>query len=84
MEVECEKVVDALDLLSKQSWVDETSIFGNYIHVSVKDDDEGRKNIKKILTDENSIKISRIDKIVPTLEDVFIYLLEKDTKKNAE
>ncbi len=83
LEVECSRVVDALDILSKQSWVDETSIFGNYMHVSVKNENEARKLISKILVDENSISLTRIDKIVPTLEDVFIYLLEKDTKKNV-
>ena len=84
LEVECGRVVDALDILTKEKWVDETSIFGNYIHVSVKEENEGRKLIQKVLADENSINIKRIDKIVPTLEDVFIYLLEKDTKKNAD
>lgn len=84
LEVECEKVVDALDILSKEKWVDETSIFGNYIHVSVKDETEGRKLINKVLSEERSINIKRIDKIVPTLEDVFIYLLEKDVKNNVQ
>jgi ABC-2 type transport system ATP-binding protein len=84
LEVECEKVVDALDILSNEKWVDETSIFGNYIHISVKDESEGRKLISKVLTEERSINIKRIDKIVPTLEDVFIYLLEKDVKNNVQ
>jgi ABC-2 type transport system ATP-binding protein len=83
LEVECEKVVDALDILSKEKWVDETSIFGNYIHISVKDENEGRKQINRVLTEEKSILIKRIDKIVPTLEDVFIYLLEKDVRSNV-
>jgi ABC-2 type transport system ATP-binding protein len=83
LEVECEKVVDALDILSKEKWVDETSIFGNSIHVSVKDETEGRRLINRILAGERSINIKRIDKIVPTLEDVFIYLLEKGIKNNV-
>ncbi|MGD1007381.1 MAG: ABC transporter ATP-binding protein [Ignavibacteriaceae bacterium] len=84
LEVECDKVISALDILTKQSGIDETSIFGNYIHVNVKNENEGRSLIKKVLTEQNSINISRLDKIVPTLEDVFIYLLEKDDKKNVE
>jgi ABC-2 type transport system ATP-binding protein len=84
LEVECERVVDALDVLSKERWVDETSIFGNYIHVSVNDEIMGRKQIEQVLTEERSIHIKRIDKIVPTLEDVFIYLLEKDAKENVQ
>lgn len=84
LEVECDKVVAALDILSNQKGIDETSIFGNYLHINVKDETEGRALIKNVLTVQNSINISRLDKIVPTLEDVFIYLLEKDENKNAE
>ncbi|MHB8579203.1 MAG: ABC transporter ATP-binding protein [Ignavibacteriaceae bacterium] len=83
LEVECDRVVDALEIFSKQDWVKETSIFGNYIHLSVNDELSGKEFIKKT-ADENKINIIRVDKIVPTLEDVFIYLLEKDTNKNAE
>jgi ABC-2 type transport system ATP-binding protein len=84
LEIECDKVITALDILTKQKWIDETSIFGNYIHVNIADESEGRRLIKEVLVDQNSISISRIDKIVPTLEDVFIYLLEKDDNKNVE
>jgi len=80
LEVECENIIESLDLLTKEKRIDETTIFGNYIHVNVKDENEGRRVIEKVLTTDNSIKIKRIDKIVPTLEDVFIYLLEKDGK----
>lgn len=83
LEIECDRVVDALDILSKETWINETSIFGNYIHINVEDESKARSLIRKSLEVENSIKVIRIDKIIPTLEDVFIYLLEKDTKKNV-
>ena len=83
LEVECDRVVDALEIFSKQDWVEETSVFGNYLHLSVRDELSGKELINKI-AGENKINIIRVDKIVPTLEDVFIYLLEKDTNKNAE
>lgn len=76
-EIECDRVVDAMELLEKQNFVDDTSIFGNQIHVIVSEADGNKMAIEKLLG-ENSIKIERIDKIVPTLEDVFIHLLEKD------
>ncbi len=34
-EIECDRVVDAMELLEKQNFVDDTSIFGNQIHVIV-------------------------------------------------
>ncbi len=80
LEVECERVVEALEILEKEDFVDDTSIFGNYIHLSVNEKFNTKKQIENILTANNSIKIIRIDEIVPTLEDVFIHLLEKDKK----
>jgi ABC-2 type transport system ATP-binding protein len=81
LEVECERVVDALEILEKEDFVDETSIFGNNIHIIVNDKYTSDQQIKKILTDTHSIEIKRIDKIVPTLEDVFIHLLDKEYNK---
>ncbi len=80
IEIECERVVDALEILEEQSYVQETSIFGNKIHISVNENSDHESEIKTVLTDKNGIQIKSIGKIVPTLEDVFIHLLEKDKK----
>ena len=77
LEVECDNVVEALDILDKQSFVEDTSIFGNSIHLSVPKDFSDFEMISKLLTSEHSINVSKITKIIPTLEDVFIHLLEK-------
>jgi len=81
LEIECDRVVDAMEFLEKQSFVDETSIFGNNIHIIVNDEYNSDEQIKNILTGQNSIAIKRIDQIVPTLEDVFIHLLDKEYNK---
>ena len=75
-EIECENVINAMELLEKENYVDETSIFGNQIHIIVNENFRDEKQIRNILN-ENSISVKRIDKIVPTLEDVFIHLLER-------
>ncbi len=80
-EIECDKVVDAMNLLSTQNFVDETSIFGNNLHLLVNERFKDQSQITSVLS-ENQIEVKRIDKIIPTLEDVFIHLLEKDNKKN--
>lgn len=76
LEIECEKVVTAMEILEKEDFVDETSIFGNQMHIIVNDKYKNEDQIKNILN-TNSINVVRINKIVPTLEDVFIHLLEK-------
>jgi len=75
-EIESDKVVELMELLEKQNFVSETSIFGNNIHVIV---NKNFSNVLQInnLTNDAGIKINRINKIVPTLEDVFIHLLEE-------
>src|SRR4030066_873373 len=78
LEIESDKVVESMEILEKEKWVGETSIFGNYIHVILNDNSKSEKDIKDILTNKHSIAVHRVDKIIPTLEDVFIHLLEKD------
>ena len=79
LEIECDKTIDALTLLEDSNYFDSTTIFGNYIHVKLKEntrEDEAKAIIHKLLSESN-IKEKRTDKISPTLEDVFITLLEK-------
>ena len=81
-EVKTNNVNEALSLIENEKWAIEVSIFGTSLHVSVEDEIEGEKLIVKILN-ENKVKINGISKIVPSLEDVFIYLLEqKNREKN--
>jgi len=80
LEIECERVVDAMEILEEERFVEEISIFGNNIHLNVNELYKNEKQIKSLLTGKHSIEVSRIAQIVPTLEDVFIHLLEKDKK----
>lgn len=80
LEIECDRVVDAMEILSKENFIEDTSIFGNNIHVSVNEKYLSENQIKDLLDIQNKISVKRIEKITPTLEDVFIYLLEKGKK----
>jgi len=76
LEVECDRVIEALEALQRQAWVLETSVFGTCLHVSVPDEEEGKHQVQRLLSDAG-IPVRRIDRIVPSLEDVFIHLMEK-------
>ena len=78
LEVECDRVVDAMEILQKEKWVIETSIFGAYLHVSIGDEAEGKAKVRHLLG-ANSIKVRRLDRIVPSLEDVFIQRIEQES-----
>lgn len=82
LEIESDRIVDSMEILGNEDWVSETSIFGNYIHIILNDNSKGDADVREVLTNKNAIMVRRVDKIVPTLEDVFIHLLEKD-KSNA-
>ncbi|RMH70317.1 MAG: ABC transporter ATP-binding protein [Gemmatimonadetes bacterium] len=74
LEVECEPLIDALQLLESQTWILETSLFGTYLHLTVEDADLATTKIKKLLS-ENAIKLHRMEPILPSLEDVFIHVV---------
>jgi ABC-2 type transport system ATP-binding protein len=76
LEVATDRAVDALEVLQKEPWVLETSIFGTSLHVSVADETEGRRLIRERLAREGIVP-ERIDRIVPSLEDVFIHKIEE-------
>ncbi|MCZ6775567.1 MAG: ABC transporter ATP-binding protein [Ignavibacteria bacterium] len=72
-------IVEALELIRVRPWALETSVFGTKLHVMVDDEAEGKRLIRKALR-EKDIEIQHIERIVPSLEDVFLYLLEQDQK----
>ena len=82
LEVACSGVVDAMELLREQPWVLESSVFGTKLHVMVGDEREGRKAIADLLA-RHGISVQNLERIVPSLEDVFLYLLERDAASNA-
>ena len=76
LEVATDRAVDALEVLQKEPWVLETSIFGTSLHVSVADETEGRRLVRERLAREGIVP-QRVDRIVPSLEDVFIHKIEE-------
>ncbi|MFA6596335.1 MAG: DUF4162 domain-containing protein [Ignavibacteriaceae bacterium] len=75
-EIDCNNPVDALDLFQNEKFVSETSLFGNSLHVIVNNTFENEEQLRKCLAQNPSLQVKRIQKITPTLEDVFIHLLE--------
>jgi ABC-2 type transport system ATP-binding protein len=80
LEVECGNTVEALDIIQGADWSLETSIFGNNLHVSVDDAKQGEERIRGALS-AKGIGIERISAVVPTLEDVFIKVIEAAGKQ---
>jgi ABC-2 type transport system ATP-binding protein len=77
LEVVCDSVVAALELIRTEPWALETSVFGTMLHVMVDSEAQGRERIAALLV-SRGIALQKIDRIAPSLEDVFLYLLEHD------
>jgi ABC-2 type transport system ATP-binding protein len=75
LEVTSSRPGDALEAIAGQPWAVETSLFGTRIHVIVRDADEGRREIERLLTASGNAA-SSIERILPSLEDVFIHHVE--------
>lgn len=74
-------VVEALETVRVQSWALETSVFGTKLHVMVAEEEAGIRAIQDVLAGKG-MTVARVERIVPSLEDVFLYLLENDSQKS--
>ena len=78
--VECDAATDALSLLQQQAWVAESSIFGRALHVGVElPEDEAPEAIRRVLG-EAGIDVTRVEQILPSLEDVFLHVISREVE----
>lgn len=79
LEVECDPLMKALDLLREETWITETAIFGDGLHVIVKEGVEAEQEVRALFQ-KHGIFMKRMNRIRPSLEDVFVSLIEKEEK----
>jgi ABC-2 type transport system ATP-binding protein len=82
LEVSCDRTVEAMEILQKEPWVLETSIFGLTLHISVAGEEEGTRLVRARLA-QAGIAVDRVDRIMPSLEDVFIHKIEEQAARPA-
>jgi ABC-2 type transport system ATP-binding protein len=71
--VECEPLGPAVEALQSAPNVLDAAVFGNSLHLVVRNADSAIPEVKQYLAD-HQIALQRIEKIRPTLEDVFVSL----------
>jgi ABC-2 type transport system ATP-binding protein len=71
--IECEPLGKAVEVLQAAPDVMDAAVFGNALHLVVPAADAAMPRIEKYLAD-NGITVGRIEKIRPSLEDVFVSL----------
>lgn len=73
LEIEVDRVVEAMEVMYKNQL--EAAIFGSLLHATVDNIEKAVPQIKKVL-EESGINLNRIERIMPSLEDVFVTLIE--------
>ena len=77
LEVECDPLVPALDLLKKEPWVSEVAMFGDSLHVIGQPGIDLEQALSRTLG-KQGIHLKRASRIRPSLEDVFVSLIQKE------
>lgn len=79
-EVECDPLITALDLLKKEPWAAESAVFGDGLHVIGKEGVDLEREINALFR-KHGILLKRMGRIRPSLEDVFVSLIEREEKQ---
>jgi ABC-2 type transport system ATP-binding protein len=85
IEIDCSDIYAATEILGKENLTDSISIFGNSLHVTMKKRIESEETLRmdeielltSLLSSDPAMEIYRISEITPSLEDVFLFLIEK-------
>ncbi len=77
--VECEPLGVALDLLQQASDVSDVAVFGNALHVVVPDAKAAIPRIRTALS-QHGARVTKMEPIRPSLEDVFVSLTAAQEK----
>jgi ABC-2 type transport system ATP-binding protein len=83
LEVAAPRVGEALEAIAEAPWALETSVFGTRVHVVVRDPEAGRREIASLLASSGNEPTS-IERILPSLEDVFIHHVEEAGAETRE
>jgi ABC-2 type transport system ATP-binding protein len=81
--LECDRCLDALVLLEKEESIKEVALFGKGLHLVVENVGMALPLIQKVLS-KQGIKIIKLERITPTLEDVFVSLVAGEEQKLSE
>jgi len=82
LEVGCPRFLEALEQLEVAPWVLEAAVFGTRLHVVVADPADGLRLTRELLAAAGNGPAT-VERIVPSLEDVFIHTVEQETEARA-
>ncbi len=75
LEIQCERPEAAMEALSDLAGVKEVALFGSSLHLVAEDGQRVTADARARLA-ERGLQVRQIERITPTLEDVFVSLIE--------
>lgn len=82
-ELICDRPNEAMDDLEGIDAIKESALFGQTLHVVVYDEDAAMRQIPEVLA-TSGYTVKTIETITPSLEDVFVSLIESHDKENKQ
>jgi ABC-2 type transport system ATP-binding protein len=82
LEIGCPRFLEALEQFEAAPWVLEAAVFGTRLHVVVADPEAGVRRARELLASAGNGPAT-VERIVPSLEDVFIHTVETETEARA-
>ena len=82
LHLDCSDLVAAMTALEQEPAVDDAAVFGSGLHLSVKDPETAAPAIRDRLQ-AAGIRVDRLAPIAPSMEDVFVALIEREEAKTA-
>ncbi len=82
LEISCERAQDAMELIEGAQGVRQAALFGKGLHVVAEDGEQAAEAIRRILASAGHGNV-HIERIPPSLEDVFVSLIEEHDRDSG-
>jgi ABC-2 type transport system ATP-binding protein len=82
LDLETSSLLDGMTALQGVPGVADVAVFGGGLHVKVDDASKAAGNVRAAL-EKAGLEVTRIEPISPTMEDVFVSLIEQEAKQRA-
>jgi ABC-2 type transport system ATP-binding protein len=82
LNLETSDLFTTMTLLTGRPGIEDVAVFGAGLHVKVDNQTDGASAVRRLLTDQG-IQIRTLEPIPPSMEDVFVTLLEFQDKKST-
>lgn len=83
LNLESSDPLESMKIVEKLQTVHEVAVFGGGLHISVRNPEEARAEIREAL-EKSAVAIRSMEMIEPSMEDIFVATIEKEEKREYE